>query len=54
MVVRKRKSPPVSEPLPSKRQQLDSIADTVKELKEEHGSNPSTAFMGPNDSGREP
>ena len=36
---RKRKSPPVSEPLPSKRQQLDdSIADTVKELKEKHES----------------
>ena len=35
----KRKSPPVSEPLPSKRQQLDdSIANTVKELKEKHGS----------------
>ena len=35
----KRKSPPVSEPLPSKRQRLDdSIANTVKELKEKHGS----------------
>ena len=36
---RKHKSPPVSEPLPSKRQQLDdSIADTVKELKGKHES----------------
>ena len=36
---RKRKSPPVSEPVLSKRQQLDeNIQDTVKDLKEKHGS----------------
>ena len=36
---RKRKSPSVSEPVLSKRQQLDeNIQDTVKELKEKHGS----------------